>query len=189
MKGFGSVRVRREIMLLTLLAVVAVTGWGQGQPREDRGAPQVLVNSGIKWQNPPRWVHATYAYAQVWLVMLYRDGRQTEWGCTLYRDRKTNRISRPYGEGYGVSIGIWNKKSETAISVSTKLMYADVLKCGDPECKTHVYPEHREDWRLTLSKNGRVSVIDTPRGKLVPIMVDPPEIPEFEKVAEAYRQK
>jgi hypothetical protein len=42
--------------------------------------------------------------------------------------------------GYGVSIGNWNKKSEAVISVSTKVMFADVLKCGDPECKTHVYP-------------------------------------------------
>lgn len=107
----------------------------------------------------------------------------------MYRDRKSNRISRPYGESYGVSIGIWNKKSEAVIGVSTKLMFADVLKCGDPECRTHVYPEHHEDWRLALSKYGHVRGIDTPRGKLVPITIDPSEIPEFEKVAEAYRQK
>jgi hypothetical protein len=68
-------------------------------------------------------------------------------------------------------------------------MFADVLKCGDPECKTHVYPEHHEDWILTLSQKGLVRVFNTPRGKLVPIVIDPSEIPEFEKIAEAYRQK
>jgi hypothetical protein len=187
MNVFSSVVVRRDVKLLTLLVAITVAGWGQ--PGADQIAPQILVNTGVKWQSPPRSIHATYRYAQVRLVMLYPDGRLTEWGCTLYRDRKSNRISRPYGEGYGVSIGIWNKKSEAVISVSTKLMFADVLKCGDPECRTHVYPEHREDWRLTLSKNGPVRVIDTPRGKLVPITINPSEIPEFEKVAEAYRQK
>ncbi len=120
--------------------------------------------------------------------MLYPDGRLTEWGCTLYRDRTSHSIRRPNGEGYGVSIGRWNKKSESVISVSTKLMYADVLKCGDPECKTHEYPEHREDWRMTLAKNGTARVIDTPRGRLALFRIEPSEILEFERIAEAYRQ-
>jgi hypothetical protein len=187
MNGFNSVMVGRETKLIALLAAVAVTGWGQVS--EDQVAPQVLVNTGIKWQSPRRTIHATYRYAQVWLVMLYTDGRQTEWGCTLYRDRKSHNIRRPIGESYGVSIGSWSKKSEAVISVSTKLMFADVLKCGDPECRTHVYPEHREEWRLTLSKDGLVRVIDTPRGRLVPFLIDPSEIPEFEKIAEGYRKK
>jgi hypothetical protein len=126
-------------------------------------------------------------YAQVWLVMLYPDGGLAEWGCTLHRDRKTNKIWWAYGESQSLSIGTWSKKSHVVISVSTKLVFADVLKCGDPECKTHVYPEHRADWSLTPTKNGLVRVIDTPRGKLAPIEIDPSEIQAFEKAALAYR--
>lgn len=77
-----------------------------------------------------------------------------EWRCTLYRNRKCHNIRQPYGEGYGVSIGNWNKKTDGVISMSTKLMFADVFKCGDPDCRTHVYPERREEWRLTASKSG-----------------------------------
>ena len=183
MKRFGSVIVHRA-MLLTVLAAVAAAGWGQS--REDQVAPQVLINTGVKWRSPPRSIHATHRYAQVRLVMLYPDGRLAEWGCTLHRDRKTSKIWWAYGESQSVSIGTWSRKSQAEISVSTKLVFADVLKCGDPECKAHAYPEHREDWSVTASNNGLTRVIDTPRGKLMQIEIDPSEIQAFEKAALAY---
>lgn len=140
MRRLAWVMLPRDAGLLTLLLALVATAWGQ--PKEDQGTPQVLVKTGMTWQSP-RSIHATYRYAQVWLVMLYPDGRLTEWGSTLYRDRKTRRVRRPYGESYGVAIGRWIQKRGAVIGISTKLVYADVLKvrrCGMQDARVSRIP-------------------------------------------------
>jgi len=93
-----------------------------------------------------------------------------------------------YADSQGLSIGFWRKRSEAIVSVSTKLVYADVLRCADAECKTHVYPERHEDWSLIRGRSNSIRVIKTPRGSLVPFALDLTVVREFEKAAAVYWQ-
>src|ERR1700720_3594796 len=103
----------------------------------------VYVNDNLMWESPPKELRKTYVLAEnAVLTVLYPTGGFAQVSCTLFRDRKTGRLSICHGCGFSISTGTWTRNADNSFRIKSRLIYRPVLIENRPLPE----PEVEEQW-------------------------------------------
>ena len=127
----------------------------------------VYVNSDLVWESPPKELNKGYTVADnASLIILYPDGKYAEISGTLFRERKTGRISICPPCGFIVYKGSWKLNTDGNAVIKSRWVYGGASRVG----RKPPGPEIEENWKLHGSSKGRVALaIETSKSKYIPL--------------------
>ena len=100
------------------------------------------------------------------LIILYPDGKYAEISGTLFRERKTGRISICPPCGFIVYKGSWKLNTDGNAVIKSRWVYGGASREG----RKPPGPEIEENWKLHGSSKGRVALaIETSKSKYIPL--------------------
>jgi hypothetical protein len=149
-------------LLLTFLL-----GAQQSQVRQEIDISWVFVNDKLMWESPPKELKKTYVLAEnAELIVFYPTGDIAMVSCTLFRDRKTRRLSICHGCGFSISKGTWTRNADNSVTIKSRVVYRNLPIIGSPVPD----PEIEERWRFHGRFKDRVAaVVHPPTGRYIPL--------------------
>lgn len=126
----------------------------------------VYVSDKLVWESPPKELKKSYDEAAAGVTVFYPTGAFALVTCTLFRDRKTRRISICHGCGFSIRTGSWIRNSDNSVTIKSRVVYRNLPIIGRPVPD----PEVEERWWLRgRSKNRVAAAVQPPTGKFIPL--------------------
>ena len=139
-------------MLSTVLIVLLTIQ--QSVPNPQLEARSLFVNDNLAWALPTTDLEKSYALAENGSIIILRStGEFAIVSCTLFRDRKSGRLSVCQGCGLSIRKGSWKQDADRSITVQSRLTYTGARQEGG----SLPGPEIVEQWRIKGGcRDGRV---------------------------------
>ena len=140
------------ILLLFAIMFGAWTSESQAQvlPKEI-DLRWVYLNDDIRWAAAPKRLAKQYSSLNSHIVVFYPTGQFASVGCTLYRDRKTKRITLSMGDDFSVSKGTWTLNSDGTITTEANVTHGMPRQGG--------YEVHRMRWVIRKKGVERIATV------------------------------